>query len=228
MRKFRIAYFHLCIVALQIFPNVAHSEGLTVGNIFAVLKASPLMPIQKFEEQYLIPGTPIFGVMTERFRGVDVLRVRDLKTCPIESPRQWFRVGAPTFRFNSQGRAELEDLRDLLGAPAGSMDDVDNVDVNFKTVWSLNAPYPFVQENFSKALDGGNCMANRDRAKAAVIVRPVLADITLKFVGHGLTRHRASALISKTDPAPEVSNDGAFFTITLMHRLVALKLGVPP
>jgi hypothetical protein len=228
MRKSRIAYLSLCIVALQSCPTVVHCEGLTVGNITAALKASPLIPFQKFEEQDLIPGTAVFGVVTERLRGVDVLRVRDFETCQVESPRQWFRVRAPTVSYNSQGKAELEDLRSLLGAPAGAMNDIDNVDVQYKNVWSLYAPYLYVQENFAKALKGSSCAANRDRGKAAMIVRAVLADITLKFAGRSLTKDHAAAFFSKTDPAPDVSNDGAFFTITLSHRVIALNLGVPP
>jgi hypothetical protein len=228
MRKSRIAYFQLCIAALQVYPAAVYGAGLTIGNVAAVLQASPVVPIQNLEERYLIPGAPIFGVTTGRLGGVDVLRALRLETCKMENPRQWFRSGSATFKFNSQGRAELEDLRDFLGAPAGSMDRIDNVDVNFTKAWSLTAPYPYVQENFANALIDGNCLASGDRGKVAMIVRPVLADITLTFMGRGLTKHDASVFISKMDPPPDVWNDGTHFTIILSHRLVALKLGVPP
>jgi hypothetical protein len=227
MGKSRIVCFCLCVGALQIWPAFAHSDGLTLGNIAAALKSLPVIPIQKFEERRLIPGTPVFGISDDHLHGVDVLRALNFETCQIENPKQWFRARSTTFTFNSHGTSELEDLRALLGAAPGSMDDIDNVDVKFDT-WSLNAPYPYVQENFAKALSSTDCTASRRQAKAAMIIRPVEADITLTFVGRNLTKDRTSVFISKTDPAPEVSEDGTKIKIILSHRLVALTLGEAP
>lgn len=226
-RKFRIVHFCLCTVALQVCPPFARGEGLTVGNIAAVLKASPVMPVQNIDEHDLIPGSPVFGVRAEQLRGIEILRVLYFDTCQVETPRQWFRTKSAAFTFTSQGTPDLEDLRSLLGAPTGSMDNIDNVQVKFDA-WSLNAPFPNVQDNFAKTVSGSNCIASRNGGVAAMIIRPVLADITLTFAGRGLTKHHASAFISKMDPPPEVSKDGTFFRITLSHRLVALVLGKPP
>src|ERR1700728_3819583 len=191
MGKSRIVCFCLCVGALQIWSGFAYGDGLTLGNITAALKALPVIPIQKFEERGLIPGTPVFGMRDDRLHGVDVLRAVDFQTCPIENPKQWFRAKSTTFTFNSHGPSELDDLRALLGAATGAMDDIDNVDVTFDA-WSLNAPYPSVQENFAKTLSSATCMASRKNAHAAMIIRPVEADITLTFVGRNLTRDRAS------------------------------------
>jgi hypothetical protein len=227
MGKSRIVCFCLCVGALQIWPAFARGDGLTLGNIAAALRALPVIPIQKFEERELIPGTPVFGIKNDHLHGVDVLRALNFETCPIENPKQWFRARSTTVTFNSHGPSELEDLRALLGAAAGAMDDIDNVDVKFDA-WSLNAPYPYVQENFAKTLSSTDCMARRNHAQAAIIIRPIEADITLTFVGRNLTRDRASVFVAKTDPAPEVSEDGTKIKITLSHRLVALMLGESP
>jgi hypothetical protein len=122
----------------------------------------------------------------------------------------------------------LEDLRGFLGAPAGSMDNIDSVDLKFQNVWSIYSPHQNVQENFASALKDADCVRLRDRNKMAMVVRSVVADVTLKFTGRSLTKHGAEAFVSQTDPAPHVSNDGAFFTVTLARRLVALKLAPAP
>ncbi len=191
------------------------------------MKTPLLVPIRPFDERAMAPGTPVFGVAAEQFHGIDILRVGEFKTCSVDNPHQWFRGKAVVVTFSSQGGAELEDLRGFLGAPAGSMNGVDNVDVKLDAS-SLHTPYPHAQHNFTKALSGANCAARDERAKVAMIVRPVIADISLTFTGRGLTRRQAAAFISKADPAPDVATDGTSFKVVLLHRLVALRLAESP
>lgn len=226
MRKSRGVKFAVYFAALQFWPTISYSQSITLNNIAATFQALPLIPAQKYPGKNFVPGTPVVGLSSEVVRGVAVLRAQDFEACASHGLLKGFEVRAPAPSFTSEGSAELEDLRMFLGGPSGSMDRFDSVHVEFENVWSLYSP--FAKENFAIAIKAPGCTTKINSSRAMMAVRVIFADINLTFSGRNFTSEQTNVFLSQGDRDAKKSDAGGALSITLMRRLVALKLDIPP
>ncbi|SFJ19522.1 hypothetical protein [Bradyrhizobium sp. cf659] len=211
----------LVFISALSMTTLAEAAGQITANVAAALQALPLVPVQSLEKNTVLPGTRLFGVTTQREGGADVLQVSQARTCRPADPREILTVPAPGTESHTEGQLELENLRIFIGAPVGSMANVDSAHVQLTNGISVYAIPKGFRESPDKAKRSSDC--DSERPRTPIIDRAYFHDLVLTLTGRNLTLMDAEKLVSKRDPQPKLQADSSIRVI-LLRRLVALRV----